>query len=149
MVIYATMTRAGLRRRSPTPSQRRGLVLPQRAIHQRAKHYAAADYSLMVRHLHDIGGGSILTAPPIQDCRAKRSGPFIEKYMATKEGISGEYRLRLFHAIRDFTDAYGGWQLVTMLQSGGGPYAQRWSRASTTTWGPRQEAGPAGWPACQ
>ncbi|MGK2321570.1 4-hydroxyphenylacetate 3-hydroxylase C-terminal domain-containing protein, partial [Gordonia rhizosphera NBRC 16068] len=47
-------------------------------------------------------------------------------YMATKEGISGEYRTKLFHAIRDFTaDAYGGWQLVTMLQSGGGLYAQR------------------------
>jgi 4-hydroxybutyryl-CoA dehydratase/vinylacetyl-CoA-Delta-isomerase len=32
----------------------------------------------------------------------------------------------LFHAIRDYTaDAFGGWQQVTNIQSGGGLYAQR------------------------
>ena len=62
----------------------------------------------------------------MEDLGNEEIGPFIDKYMATKEGISGEYRTRLFHAIRDFTaDAFGGWQLVTMLQSGGGLYAQR------------------------
>ena len=39
---------------------------------------------------------------------------------------SAEDRLRLFHAIRDLTaDAFGGWHLVTNLQSGGGLFAQR------------------------
>ena len=34
--------------------------------------------------------------------------------------------MRLFHAIRDLTaDAFGGWHLVTNLQSGGGLFAQR------------------------
>jgi 4-hydroxybutyryl-CoA dehydratase/vinylacetyl-CoA-Delta-isomerase len=80
----------------------------------------------MVRHLHDIGGGAIVTAPSIADLEHAEVGPFIRKYMRTKDGVDGEYRTRLFHAIRDFTaDAYGGWQLVTMLQSGGGLYAQR------------------------
>jgi 4-hydroxybutyryl-CoA dehydratase/vinylacetyl-CoA-Delta-isomerase len=46
--------------------------------------------------------------------------------MGTGGGISGEYRSKLFHAIRDTTaDAYGGWHLVTNIQSGGGLYAQR------------------------
>jgi 4-hydroxybutyryl-CoA dehydratase/vinylacetyl-CoA-Delta-isomerase len=46
--------------------------------------------------------------------------------MTAAEGTDGEYRLRLFHAIRDLTaDAYGGWKLVTNLQAGGGLYAQR------------------------
>lgn len=127
MVIYATMTRAGLEAAIANAEiSEEGWCFPSELYTNAAKHYAAADYSLMVRHLHDIGGGSILTAPSIQDLKSDEVGPFIEKYMATKEGISGEYRLRLFHAIRDFTaDAYGGWQLVTMLQSGGGLYAQR------------------------
>ena len=46
--------------------------------------------------------------------------------MAGAEGIDGDYRLRLFHAIRDLTaDAYGGWKFVTNIQAGGGLYAQR------------------------
>ena len=46
--------------------------------------------------------------------------------MTGAEGVDGEYRLRLYHAIRDLTaDAYGGWKQVANLQSGGGLYAQR------------------------
>ena len=38
----------------------------------------------------------------------------------------GEYRLKLFHALRDLTaDSYGAWRQVTNLQGGGGLYAQR------------------------
>lgn len=127
MIIYATMTRSGLEAAIANAEQSpEGWYFPSELYTNAAKHYAAADYSLMVRHLHDIGGGSILTAPSIADLENDEVGPLIEKYMATKDGISGEYRTRLFHAIRDFTaDAYGGWQLVTMLQSGGGLYAQR------------------------
>lgn len=127
MVIYSTLVRAGLEaaiaNAEPSPE---GWYFPSELFTNAAKHYAAAEFSHMVRHLHDIGGGSIVTAPSIQDLENDEVGPAIRKYMATKEGISGEYRTRLFHAIRDYTaDAYGGWQLVTMLQSGGGLYAQR------------------------
>ena len=46
--------------------------------------------------------------------------------MGTKQSIDGNYRARLFHAIRDLTaDAYGGWRAVTNIQAGGGLYAQR------------------------
>ena len=46
--------------------------------------------------------------------------------MRTMVGVSAEERMRLFHAIRDLTaDAFGGWHLVTNLQSGGGLFAQR------------------------
>ena len=54
------------------------------------------------------------------------TGPLVRKYMGTSNGIDGEYRARLFHAIRDLTaDAYGGWKAVTNVQAGGGLYAQR------------------------
>jgi 4-hydroxybutyryl-CoA dehydratase/vinylacetyl-CoA-Delta-isomerase len=46
--------------------------------------------------------------------------------MATMHEVDGEYRTRLFHAIRDLTaDALGGWRQVTNIQAGGGLYAQR------------------------
>lgn len=127
MIIYATLTRAGLEaaiaNAEPSPQ---GWYFPSELYTNAAKHYAAAEYSHMVRNLQDIGGGSIVTAPSLRDLDNDEIGPAIRKYMRTKEDISGEDRLRLFHAIRDFTaDAYGGWQLVTMLQSGGGLYAQR------------------------
>lgn len=127
MIMYATLVRAGLEaaiaNAEPSPE---GWYFPSELFTNAAKHYAAAEFSHMVRHLHDIGGGSIVTAPSIRDLDNDEVGPAIRRYMATKGGIDGEYRTRLFHAIRDYTaDAYGGWQLVTMLQSGGGLYAQR------------------------
>ncbi|MCC5579962.1 4-hydroxyphenylacetate 3-hydroxylase [Microtetraspora sp. AC03309] len=127
MIIYATLVRAGLEaaiaNAEPSPE---GWYFPSELFTNAAKHFGAAEFSAMVRHLHDIGGGSIVTAPSIADLEHEEIGPAIRKYMRTKEGVDGEYRTRLFHAIRDYTaDAFGGWQLVTMLQSGGGLYAQR------------------------
>jgi 4-hydroxybutyryl-CoA dehydratase / vinylacetyl-CoA-Delta-isomerase len=46
--------------------------------------------------------------------------------MRTMEGVDADYRMRLFHTIRDFTaDVFGGWKHVTVIQAGGGLYAQK------------------------
>jgi 4-hydroxybutyryl-CoA dehydratase/vinylacetyl-CoA-Delta-isomerase len=80
----------------------------------------------MVRHLHDIAGGAIVTAPSIADLENKEVGHLARQYMSTRSDVDGEYRTRLFHAIRDLTaDSYGGWKAVTNIQAGGGLYAQR------------------------
>ena len=90
------------------------------------KYHGAANYAMMVRHLHDIAGGSILTAPGIADLENEETGHLIRKYMSTKQSVDGMYRTKLFHAIRDTTaDALGGWSAVTNIQAGGGLYAQR------------------------
>lgn len=127
MLMYATLVRGGLEAAifNAEPSAE-GWYFPSELYTNAAKHYGAAEYSRMVRHLQDIGGGAIVTAPSIADLNHPEVGPALKKYMGTKDGIDGEYRTKLFHAIRDFSaDAYGGWQLVTMMQSGGGLYAQR------------------------
>lgn len=127
MVIYATLVHAGLEAAiSNAELSPEGWLFPSELYTNAAKHYGAAEHSRMIRNLHDIGGGAIVTAPSIADLANETVGPDLAKYMRTKDGIDGEYRTRLFHAIRDLTaDAYGGWNLVTMLQSGGGLYAQR------------------------
>ncbi|MGH7857626.1 MAG: 4-hydroxyphenylacetate 3-hydroxylase C-terminal domain-containing protein, partial [Candidatus Binatia bacterium] len=127
MIIHATLVRAGLEAavwNCEIASD--GTAFPNELYTNAAKYHAAANYNVMVRHLHDIAGGSVLTAPGLSDLENADTGPLLRKYMRTMDGVDGEYRLRLFHAIRDLTaDAYGGWLQVTNIQGGGGLYAQR------------------------
>ncbi|MGI5163137.1 4-hydroxyphenylacetate 3-hydroxylase N-terminal domain-containing protein [Spirillospora sp. CA-253888] len=127
MIMYATLVRAGLEAAiSNAEKSPEGWMFPAELYTNAAKHFGAAEFSRMVRHLHDIGGGAILTAPGPGDLDGAETGDYVRKYMRTMEGVDAEYRMRLFHAIRDYTaDTFGGWQHVTMLQSGGGLYAQR------------------------
>lgn len=127
MVVYATMIRGAFEAAvSNTTFTPEGYASPDELFTNAAKYYASANFSLMVRHLHDISGGAVLTAPMIADLENPETGPYVAKYMRTKEGVDADYRMRLFHAIRDFTaDQYGGWQLVTVLQAGGGLFAQQ------------------------
>jgi 4-hydroxybutyryl-CoA dehydratase / vinylacetyl-CoA-Delta-isomerase len=127
LITYATLVRAGLeaaiQHATFTPE---GWTSPDELYTNGAKFYAADGFSQMVRSLHDIAGGSVLTAPSLSDLENPETGGYIAKYMRTMEGVDADYRLRLFDDIRDYTaDAYGGWQHVTMLQAGGGLYAQK------------------------
>ncbi len=127
MLINATLIRASLEaaiENCHVTSD--GAAFPDELYTNAGKYHGAANWSLMVRHLHDIGGGSILTAPGIADLENGRVGDLARKYMGTLQSVDGLYRTRLFHAIRDFTaDAFGGWNAVTNIQAGGGLYAQR------------------------
>jgi 4-hydroxybutyryl-CoA dehydratase / vinylacetyl-CoA-Delta-isomerase len=127
MLIHASLLRAGLEAAlSNAHATPEGYYYPDELFTNVAKYQGAAQFHLMVRHLHDIAGGSVLTSPTIGDLENPETGPFVEKYMRTMEGVPAEDRMRLFHAIRDLTaDSFGGWHLVTNLQSGGGLFAQR------------------------
>jgi 4-hydroxybutyryl-CoA dehydratase / vinylacetyl-CoA-Delta-isomerase len=127
MIIHATLLRAGLEAAvANCEITADGTAFPNELYVNAAKYHAAANYNLVIRHLHDIAGGSVLTAPSLADLENPETGRLVRKYMRTMEGIDGEYRLRLFHAIRDATaDAFGGWRMVTNVQAGGGLYAQR------------------------
>ena len=127
MMIHATLLRAGLEaallHAHATPE---GYYYPDDMYTNVAKYHGAANFSTMVRHLHDIAGGAVVTAPSMSDFDNPELRPLLEKYLGTGPDISGEYRSKLFHAIRDTTaDALGGWHQVTNLQSGGGLFAQK------------------------
>lgn len=127
MIIHASLLRAGLEAAiTNAGSTPEGYFYPDDMYTNVTKYQGAVQFSTMVRHLHDISGGAVLTAPSMSDFDNPTLRPFLEKYMSTGDDVSGEYRTKLFHAIRDTTaDAYGGWHLVTNLQSGGGLFAQR------------------------
>ena len=127
IMINATLIRASLEaaiENSDVTSD--GAAFPSELYTNVGKYHGAATYSLMVRHLHDIAGGSVLTAPSMSDLDNPDTGHLIRKYMSTAQSVDGVYRTKLFHAIRDTTaDALGGWSAVTNIQAGGGLYAQR------------------------
>jgi 4-hydroxybutyryl-CoA dehydratase/vinylacetyl-CoA-Delta-isomerase len=127
MLINATLIRATLEaaiENCQVTSD--GAAFPDELYTNAGKYHGAANWSTMVRHLHDIGGGAILTAPGHADLENREVGHLARKYMSTMQSVDGLYRTRLFHAIRDLTaDALGGWNAVTNIQAGGGLYAQR------------------------
>jgi 4-hydroxybutyryl-CoA dehydratase/vinylacetyl-CoA-Delta-isomerase len=126
MAITATLIRGTLEA-SMTHAKRldAGVLAPDEVYTNAGKHHAVANYSLMVRHLLDIAGGSAITAPSVRDLENDEIGPLVRKYMGTKASVDGAYRLALFHAIHDFTtSAHGGARYVGLLLAGGGLYAQ-------------------------
>jgi 4-hydroxybutyryl-CoA dehydratase/vinylacetyl-CoA-Delta-isomerase len=127
MVLHATLVRATFEAALATGKvQPDGLMLPNELYANAGKYIASAEHSLMVRHLVDIAGGSALTVPSTLDLENPETGPLLRKYMAGKAGIDGDYRMRLFHAVRDFTASdQAGRISVAKLHGGGGLYAQR------------------------
>lgn len=127
LIAYAEMLRMSLdfacRNFETTPS---GMVHPNILAINTAKYYYASKFHEMVRNLHDLGGGLILTLPSEADYRHPEAGPYMRKYLSTKPSVKVEDRMRIYNLIRDMTaDAFGGWNLVVALQAGGGLTAQR------------------------
>jgi 4-hydroxybutyryl-CoA dehydratase/vinylacetyl-CoA-Delta-isomerase len=127
MMIHATNLRAGMEAAiSNAHTTPEGYYYPDDLYTNATKYLGAANFNLMVRHLHDIAGGGVITTPSMADLDNPDIGPQLRKYLTGASDVPGEARAKLFHAIRDTTaDAYGGWHLVTNVQSGGGLFAQR------------------------
>jgi 4-hydroxybutyryl-CoA dehydratase/vinylacetyl-CoA-Delta-isomerase len=126
MMVQATLIRASLEAAlSNCKPGFMGAVFPDELFTNAGKYFAVKNYGVLLRNLQDIAGGSTVTAPRSADLDNDVVGPLIRKYMAGAAPDSGEYRTRLFHAIRDATaDAYGGWKQVARLNGGGGLFAQ-------------------------
>jgi 4-hydroxybutyryl-CoA dehydratase/vinylacetyl-CoA-Delta-isomerase len=127
MAIYATMIRAGLEAAVVNAEETEdGYYHPSQLFTNAAKYFGASQFNMMVRHLHDIGGGSIATVPSTGDFENVEVGDLLRKYYTGAADTTGEYRAQIFRAIRDLTASkYGGWRQVTNVQSGGGLFAQR------------------------
>lgn len=127
MTIHATLIRATLEAAMAHATvSPEGVVVPNELFANAGKYQAAAYRSAMIQHIQDIAGGSLVTAPSSKDLANEDVGPLIRKYMTTKQSIDGNYRNKLFLALRDATSGgYAGHKAVTQLQAGGGLFAQR------------------------
>ncbi len=127
MAIHATVLRAlleaALSNARTLPS---GMVAPDELYISTGKWIGASERALMTRHLQDIAGGSLLTAPSRADLDNPETGDLVRKYMVGAAAYDGEYRLKLFHALKDLTvSATGVYRSIASLTAGGGLFAQR------------------------
>lgn len=127
IAVYAKMCRAGWEAALANARVNDGgMVCPDDSYLYATKSYGGHLYSEMTHYLHDVAGGSVITAPTIADLENPETGDYLRKYMQTMHGVSGEHRARIFHIIRDlFADTYAGWDKVTNQLVGGGMHHQR------------------------
>jgi 4-hydroxybutyryl-CoA dehydratase / vinylacetyl-CoA-Delta-isomerase len=103
-----------------------GMVYPDPISINVGKYYGASHYHSMVKLLHDMAGGLVVTMPLEADLENEEISKALRKYLHTKSSHDVEDRVRMYNLIRDMTaDSYGGWKLVTELAAGGGLAAQR------------------------
>lgn len=127
IAVWASMCRAGwdraLANATTTPS---GTVRPDESAVYATKAYGGERYNDMLSYLHDISGALVLTVPATADYDNQATHKYMEKYLRTMDGVTGEARMKIFHLIRDISaDQYGGWKKVTEQMIGGGLIAQR------------------------
>ncbi|MDG2114001.1 MAG: 4-hydroxyphenylacetate 3-hydroxylase C-terminal domain-containing protein [Actinomycetota bacterium] len=127
IVIHATLIRAALEASiAHSEITDDGVVVPDELYANAGEYLAAQSRTAMIQHIQDIAGGSLITAPSSKDLRSPDVGDYVRKYMATSEDVDGEYRLKLFHALKDANSGeYAANQAVTQLHAGGGLFAQR------------------------
>ena len=78
------------------------------------------------RMAQDIAGGLMVTMPSEKDFRSPEVGPFLEKYLKGKKGVSTENRVRILRLIENMTmgrNAVG--YLTESMHGAGSPQAQR------------------------
>ncbi|HEY6597742.1 MAG TPA: 4-hydroxyphenylacetate 3-hydroxylase C-terminal domain-containing protein [Pseudomonadales bacterium] len=127
IAVWASMCRAGWDRAlANAKTTASGTVRPDDSAVYATKAYGGERYNDMLSYLHDISGALVLTVPATADYDNQATHKYMEKYLRTMDGVTGEARMKIFHLIRDLTaDQYGGWKKVTEQMIGGGLIAQR------------------------
>lgn len=106
-----------------------GLVYPNPVYSNAAKFFFAENYHQAVKNLLDIAGGIVATVPSEKDFLNQETRPFIEKYLAAKDGIPTEHRLRAIKLTKDLASM---WIQVNTLHGEGSLAAQKISIFSTS-----------------
>ena len=140
LIMYATLIRgsfeAALVNVGHTDD---GMVFPSELYTNAAKFYGAANYSRDdTRHLHDIAGGIVATAPASSDLDNDEVGPLLLKYLSASPSFSADDRVAIIAPSA----------ISPLTRSGVGALSPTCSREvvstpsdssfeSTTTWRPR------------
>jgi aromatic ring hydroxylase len=97
-----------------------GIALPDPVFTNVGKHHFASQFHEAVRLLQDLAGGLAITAPSEKDYLNPAVRAELDRYLAGAKSVPAEWRLRLFHLIRDLTASdFGGYNLVVTLHGEG------------------------------
>ena len=127
LIDYAETTRALLEKSAERCiAKPNGQVAPDPMTVNLAKSRFAHGYHEAVQHVQEIAGGILVTGPGDEDWQSEELRPFLSKYLAGRDGIGGEQRMRLLNFIRDLTSSdYGAYQEVLAIHAEGSLQAER------------------------
>jgi 4-hydroxybutyryl-CoA dehydratase/vinylacetyl-CoA-Delta-isomerase len=113
------------------------VLMPNRMAINASKWTYASNFHEMCQHMQDIGGGLTTTVPSFRDWKNPELKPFIDKYLAAKDGIPTEDRLRILRLIKDIT---GNHMQVDTIHGEGSMAAQEMFLYTSADWKKLQAA---------
>jgi 4-hydroxybutyryl-CoA dehydratase/vinylacetyl-CoA-Delta-isomerase len=113
------------------------VMMPNRIAINASKFTYASNFHTMCQYLQDIGGGLTTTVPAFRDWKNPDIQPFIDKYLAAKDGIPTEDRLRILRLIKDIT---GNHYQVDTIHGEGSMAAQEMFLYMSANWKKLQSA---------
>ncbi len=127
LIAYAETTRALLEKSADRCIDKpNNQVAPDPMTVNLAKSYFAHGYHEAVQHVQEIAGGILVTGPGDEDWEHEELRPFLQKYLAGRDGVDGERRMRLLNFVRDLTSSdYGAYQEVLAIHAEGSLQAER------------------------
>ena len=93
-----------------------GLMVPNIMYANIAKFSFAENLHEAMKVVQDISGGIPATVPCYKDWQNKDLRPYIEKYLAGKDGVPTEHRLKASRLVKDFTGSY--WAIANLHGEG-------------------------------
>jgi len=119
--VWACGLAASLESHSRAP----GFQVPDPVITNAGKNICMEGHYMAARHLLEIAGGSVMTAPYAEDILHPDLQPYIEKYYRGAEPGNAMERLRVMKLIRDLVASeYGGYWYTEIIHGSGSPAAE-------------------------
>jgi aromatic ring hydroxylase len=102
-----------------------GFQVPDPVLTNAGKHLCMESHFTACRLLLEIAGGSVTTAPLLEDLEAPDIKPLVEKYFRGAEPDSAWERIRVFKLIRDLAASeYSGYWNTEIIHGSGSPAAE-------------------------
>jgi 4-hydroxybutyryl-CoA dehydratase/vinylacetyl-CoA-Delta-isomerase len=119
--VWACGIAASLESKSYDP----GFQVPDPVLTNAGKNICMEGHYLAARHLLEIAGGSVITAPYAEDIENEALRPYIEKYYRGADPNGAIERLRVMKLVRDLVASeYGGYWYTEIIHGSGSPAAE-------------------------
>jgi 4-hydroxybutyryl-CoA dehydratase/vinylacetyl-CoA-Delta-isomerase len=102
-----------------------GFAIPDPVLTNAGKNICMEGHYLAARCLLEIAGGSVVTAPYVEDINHPDLRPYVEKYYRGVKPDDAIMRLRVMKLIRDLVASeYGGYWYTEIIHGSGSPAAE-------------------------
>ncbi len=103
-----------------------GIYAPDAMTTNIAKYHFAHHYHEALRDVQDIAGGSLVTAPGLEDFESEEIGESLRHYLGGRKGVDGETRMRAMNMVSDLTTGdFGGYHAVLAIHAEGSLEAEK------------------------